>query len=132
MKQLKNQKGFTLIELILVIVVLGILAVAALPTFIDVSTDAATSSMQGVVASVREGISLYRANDLVGGGTGIYPADLGGADATACDTTACFGTVLEQAVNDSRWSRVDSTHYNYSSNGVTGNFTYDPVAGTFQ
>ena len=50
---MKNQRGFTLIELIIVIVVLGILAVTAAPQFIDFSSDARTSSVQGLKGSLQ-------------------------------------------------------------------------------
>ena len=131
MKNLKNQKGFTLIELILVIVVLGILAVAALPTFIDVAGNAATASMEGVAGAVREGISLYNANELVQGRASSYPADLGGTAGSDCGAAPCFGGILEQAVTDARWTRTDATTYTYSANGTTGVYVYNSATGAF-
>ncbi|ORT52020.1 MSHA biogenesis protein MshA [Vibrio sp. qd031] len=45
---MKNQKGFTLIELVVVIVILGILAVTAAPRFLNLQSDARASSLQGL------------------------------------------------------------------------------------
>ena len=50
---MRNQKGFTLIELIIVIVVLGILAVTAAPQFVDFSTDAKSSAVKGLKGSLQ-------------------------------------------------------------------------------
>ena len=65
-----QQKGFTLIELVVVIVILGILAATAAPKFIDLTSDARESVMQGVQGSINSAINLVHAKALVEGETG--------------------------------------------------------------
>ena|SRR5690554_674882 len=50
---MKQQKGFTLIELIIVIVILGIVAVTAAPRFFDFSKDARVSTVEGAKAAIQ-------------------------------------------------------------------------------
>lgn len=138
MKQLKNKKGFTLIELVLVITILGILAVAALPQFIDVSTSAAQAARDGVVGAVRDGIALSRANDLVTNGPpGAYPAaldavDASGGAATCSATNTCFNDILENPITDDNWAKASATTYTYNDGTATVTFTYDAAAGSFE
>lgn len=123
-----NRKGFTMIELILVIAILGLLAVSALPKFLDLSTQASNASMNGVIGAVRSGVALYKANLVANGSTGIYPTTL---DAPA--STCCFNNILESPVSTSQgWSISAANVYVYNKNGVNSTLTYTSGSGVFE
>lgn len=63
----KQQSGFTLIELIVVMVIVGLLGAVAVPKFIDVTKKAEAASVKNILGSVRSGLSLKVASGLVNG-----------------------------------------------------------------
>ena len=63
----RNNGGFTLIELIVVIVILGILAVTAAPKFIDLQSDARLATLNGMKAAINSAVSLTYGKSLVKG-----------------------------------------------------------------
>ncbi len=120
-----NRSGFTLIELIMVIVVLGILAAVAVPKYFDMQGQAEVAAEKGVVGGVRAGIQTYFAQNKE------FPATLDTVTAPndCSPTSICFNTILNQgAITDPEWSKDSATTYT----GPAGTlYTYDSATGSF-
>jgi len=73
-----RQKGFTLIELVVVIVILGLLAATALPRFVDLTGNARGASINGVAGGLRSAVALARAQYLVNGSSAATTVTMDG------------------------------------------------------
>ncbi len=134
--KIQNQKGFTLMEVVIVLTVMALLAVGALPRVIQIVTQAKKGARDNIAASVREGIFLQKVNSISEASpTGSYPATLDGASNGSCSaSTGCFATVLEagQQITDSRWTRTNNTTYQFDVGGsADSTYTYNATNGTF-
>jgi prepilin-type N-terminal cleavage/methylation domain-containing protein len=69
MNCLRKSKGFTLIEVVIIIVVLGILATLAIAKYQDIATDAKTSACKAALGGLRGGISTWYSKQVVAGQT---------------------------------------------------------------
>lgn len=72
---MKRQQGFTLIELVVVIIILGILAVTAAPKFINLQSDARVSALQGLKGAIQGANSLVFSKAALAGKETIGSAD---------------------------------------------------------
>jgi prepilin-type N-terminal cleavage/methylation domain-containing protein len=87
--RIKNQKGFTLIELVIIIVVLGILASVAIPKYKDIVAKSKEAACRGALGGLRSGISIYYANTAVNTGTATWPV---------ADSLRTPGVVMEHTI----------------------------------
>ena len=124
--------GFTLVEVVIVIVVIGILAAVAIPKFFDFTTDAKESACKGALGGVRSAIANYYAYSATpaGGGSATWPP--------LAQVTA-VGTVMAQGIPDNPYSTsatknaviAGTTKGTPETTGTTGGWCYLVGSGEF-
>lgn len=106
---MKRQQGFTLIELVVVIIILGILSVIAAPKFINLQSDARLAALNGLKASIQSANSLIYARAVLTGKEKAASAslDIAGTNSTTDDVKIAFGYLTNDLTGFQRALQID-------------------------
>ena len=124
-----HKHAFTLVELVMVIVIIGLVAAVVVPQFGDMRTQAQSAAENATVSAVLSGIKLARMTNLTHG-TDAYPATLDSAQVgLASSTNPLFTTVIDDGVTDSNWEKTAAATYQFVPTGNT--YAYTAATGAF-
>ena len=114
---IRDQRGFTLIEIIMVIVLLGIIAAIAIPKYIDLRTEAADATAKGIVGAIVSSASIGYADLVTHGSSSTFPL-----------FTTLHNTYL-QAQNITLYPSTGANFWTATIGGQAYAFTYTPGTG---
>tara|TARA_B000000532_G_C18663393_1_gene317800 strand:+ start:127 stop:579 length:453 start_codon:yes stop_codon:yes gene_type:complete len=104
MKKLKNQNGFTLIELIMVMIILGVLSAVAIPRYLETIQKAEEAAEDAVISNISVALENYGVHKLIDSGRAIWPDNPFDALKDKPQTYTTDGT---NADTDNEWTFVD-------------------------
>ena len=108
---MKNQNGFTLIELIMVTIILGILAAVAIPRYMTTVVKAEAAAEDAVIGSIKAGLETYATEQLMDNGRRSWPDNPW--DALETKPAGYDANDSDDADTDGEWT------YNTTTNKIT-------------
>ena len=136
MKHTKSRNGFTLIELIIVMVILGIMAAVAVPRYLDSISNAEESAEDAVISAIRSGLKAAANDSLYTNGRASWPTNPFEA---LSEKPAGYSTDLTDADVDGEWTfssgrithqRADNSRFEWAYNPGTQGGGDDAKIGT--
>ena len=115
----RKSKGFTLIELVTVIAILGVLAAMTVPKFFDLQTQAKIETENMIIGTIRAGLETYAANQIVTTGSKVYPVST---------TSTVLTDILNPVPED--WTYLPGTPGTINSGITSKTYDYTSAGGS--
>jgi MSHA pilin protein MshA len=142
---MQKQQGFTLIELVVVIIILGILAVVAAPKFINLQGDARASALSGLKAAIQGANTLVYSKAALAGKEKLsaQSLDLAGLTTTSINATEVAAAATDDVTTDYGYLTATLTNFQNAidlsvsagtdptASGITTDWVFDAASGSF-